>query len=423
MKKRIKKAAIDHLIKAAIKNIKMHYRQNKDKAGWHQFLGSEKIGTIATATALLSFKYFKEDFNDKLKIEESLLNSQIRNPSNSKTNGGWGYVTNFPGMATTEATCLALLALQEGYSNHPNIQAGLNWLLNNIINRDADEGWGILPGDISRVYTTCLALKTLKAFGRNNTYEYERGLNWLIRTQNADKGWGSKADAPSSITYTSRVIITLISHGYDNNNESLKSAVQWLKKQTLSLLQTKENIKHEYTECIEFRNRKLYFHHMPLQATLAALILSGNIKSHTVFDGVNELVEDNNGYYWCHPSFRNSNRKPLWAIFDTLMVCKALQEATYNWSSLKMIQSQGKHLTLTEASGPFSWEKFKQHFIYGKWGKCFIVICIGSLIFKIMNTFPQLSTATFVSWIIIPLIIELLGYYITETRKSKRKLG
>ncbi|MRG49005.1 hypothetical protein GFS24_28105 [Chitinophaga sp. SYP-B3965] len=340
MKKSIKKAEIDFTVMEALKNIKSHYRQDK------------KIDAIATAQVLLAFKYFRADFNDKLNVEESLLNDQIKSPGNSRGYAGWGDVTNFYKMANTEATCMALLALHDEYGNDPRIQAGLNWLMKSAIRCLRDEGWGIMPGDISRVYTTCLALKTLKEYGKANTYEYERGLNWLIKVQNPDKGWGSKPGDTSNITYTSRVIITLTSIGYDVNNENLKSAVQWLKGQTRSVVQTKWNIKYEYKESILFRGRELVFHHMPVQTVFIALILSGNTKSFTVFDGVNELIKYNNDYFWTHPSFEDGTRKPLWAIFDTLMVCKALQDTTHNWPSTKIIQTNGHTLSYIYAGHP-----------------------------------------------------------------------
>ncbi len=419
MKKSIIKSDIDHIVKEALQNFKLHYRQIKGKAGWHQYLGADKIGTVATAQVLLAFGYFKEDFNDKLKIVDSLLKSQIRSADSTK-NGGWEYVTNFPGIATLEATCWALLALREEYGDHPVALAGLNWLLRNAIKGETDEGWGMMPGDISRVYTTCLALKTLKVYGKMNTEQYERGLNWLIKAQNADKGWGSTAGYPSSIVYTSRVIITLAANGHDVIE--LKSGTQWLRQRTQNLQLAKINIDLEYHETIEFGSRKLKFHHMPLQLLLTALILSGNTKSITVFDGVNDLITNNNNYYWWHPSFEDDKRKPLCAIFDTLVVCKALQENTYNWQSVLMIQYQGKDLILKERSNPFSWKRFKERFIFDIWGKVFIVICLCLIFSNIIDAFPKLGTTAYSSMIIIPLLVELLGYYLTETRKSKRRL-
>jgi hypothetical protein len=419
MNKRIIKKDIDHIVKEALQNFKLHYRQIKGKAGWHQYLGAEKIGTVATAQVLLAFKYFREDFNDKLKIIDSLLKSQIKSADNAK-DGGWEYVTNFPGIASLEATCWALMALHEEYGDDPRVLSGLNWLQQNAIKGEADEGWGIVPGDISRVYATCLALKTLKMYGKVNTEAYERGLNWLIKAQNMDHGWGSTAGSPSSMVYTSRVIITLAANGHDI--AALRSGVQWLRLRTQNLQLTKANIEQEYKEDIAFGARGLKFHHMPLQLVLTALILSGHTKSITVFDGINDLVTNNNHYYWWHPLFKDSKRKPLWAIFDTLVVCKALQENTYNWASIIMVQYQGKHLVLKEASKPFSWKRFKENFIYGKWGKIFIVICICMIISRAIDTFPKLGTATYSSLIIIPLLIELLGYYLTEIKKSRRRL-
>lgn len=274
-----------------------------------QLLRAEKADAITIAQVLLVDKYFKADLPDQLKWEEYLLNDQIKST-------GWGYETCFYDMATTEATCMALLAMHEKYASNPEVQVGLNWLRRNAIRSLQDEGWGILPGDISRVHTTCLALQTLHQYGKTNTYEYERGLYWLLNAQNPDKGWGSKPGDASNITYTSRVIITLISLGYESNSEILRSAVHWLKSHTKSIL-TKANISFEYHESIELRSRRLSFWHMPVQTVLIALLLSGNTKSYTMLDGVHSLIKYNNDHFWNHPSFQDGTRKPLWAIFDT----------------------------------------------------------------------------------------------------------
>ena len=419
MRKQIKKVNIDHIVKEALKNLGLHCRRIKGKVGWHQYLGEGKIGTIATAQAILVFQYFKEHFNDQLKAINSILKSQLRS-KDPEIDGGWEYVTNFPGIATLEATCWALLALYQSHRDHPVVLAGLNWLLRNAIKGNVDEGWGILPGDVSRVYTTCLALKTLKLYGKDNTDAYERGLNWLLKIQNQDKGWGSLPDSASNIVNTSRVIITLTANGHDNI--AVRSAVEWLKKRTGSLQLAKVNIEQEYRECIEFRGRKMYFHHMPLQNVLTALILSGNTRSDIVFDGVNDLITDNNYYYWQHPSFKDGKRKPLWAIFDTLVVCKALRETTNNWASLEVIEYEGNRMIFKDMSSPFTWKRFKEKFIYNIWGKIFIAICACMILYRVLVRYPALETTTYVYLIIIPLFIELLGYYLTETRKDKRRL-
>ncbi|SIO49374.1 prenyltransferase/squalene oxidase repeat-containing protein [Chitinophaga niabensis] len=419
MKKQIRIEEINRIVAEAIKNLRLHRRRIKGKVGWHQYLGEGKIGTIATAQALLIFQYYKEEINDRLRIINTLLSSQLKSDDPAK-DGGWEYVTNFPGIATVEATCWALLALYEEYRDDPVALAGLNWLLRNINSGDTDEGWGILPGDISRVYTTCLVLKTLKVYGKENTSAYERGLNWLLGIQNLDKGFGSQAGAASNIVNTSRVIITLAANGHDSN--AIRSAVEWLKERTRSLQQTKANIEPEYRECIDFRGRKMYFHHMPLQNVLAALILSGSTKCDTVFDGVNSLITDNNYYYWQHPNFKDGKRKPLWAIFDTLVVCKALRETPYSWSALGVINYEGNSMTYTDVARPFSWERFKKRFIFDLWGKIFIGICVLMIAYRVLDKYPALGTTAYFSLIIIPLFIELLGYYLTETIKDKRRI-
>jgi Prenyltransferase, beta subunit len=413
---------IDKIVREGLLNFKMHYRQLKGRAGWHQYLGAEKIGVVATAQALLAFRYFNADFPFKQKAEETLLRDQIKSKSqgNTSANGGWGYVTNFPGIATTEATCWALQALQENYASHPKVQDGLGWLIANAVKGKENEGWGIIPGDSSRVYSTCLALRTLFLFGKSDTTEYENGLKWLFSAQNKDKGWGSGPGCSSGITYTSRVIVTLMALGYDNENDNLKSGIQWLKKRTQSLQQTKVNAENEYRECIEFGNRRLYFHHTPIQSALTALILSDGLKNPTVFDGVRRLIRQNNNCYWSHPFFAEGTRKPLWVIFETLTVFKALKERTPDYPSLKTIRYKENKIIFWEKSSLFNFERF-QDFISVKGLMTLLSICVCLIIVYLAGKSQQVQYLyPYIVGILTPFFIKILGYYLAKVKEVQR---
>lgn len=185
---KIKVTSIEEIIKQALNNIKLHYRTIGDKNGWHQYLGSNKIGNIATAQALILLNTCKEDFDNKQDAYKYLISNQGKNLSDLRIHGGWSYVTNFSELPTTECTSWVLLALYEKYQNEIVTKNGIEWLLNNHDNSKVDNGWGVLRSDIPRVYSTSLALQALSKYGYSNTKEFKSGLNWLLNSQNTDNG-------------------------------------------------------------------------------------------------------------------------------------------------------------------------------------------------------------------------------------------
>jgi cytochrome bd-type quinol oxidase subunit 1 len=86
-----------------------------------------------------------------------------------------------------------------------------------------------------------------------------------------------------------------------------------------------------------------------------------------------------------------------------------------------MIQSNEHTISYVETIHPFSFKRFKQHFVLGRWGKVFVAICFCLILYRVIDIFPKLGTWTYMSMIIFPLLIELLGYYLTETKRDQQK--
>ncbi len=416
---------INDILKVALSNIKINFRTLNEKSGWHQYLGSDKIGNIATAQALIILDVCNEDFNHKHLAFKYLKSSQQRSNDLLK-NGGWAYITNFSELPTTECTCWALLALYEEYSNKATTKKGLNWLLNNHPNETKNIGWGTIKSDIPRVYSTCLALRVLQKYKYENSEQFKNSLNWLLNSQNTDFGWGEQFGHKSTIFHTSFVITTLVDI-YKLNNSSINNGMKWLTKNFNSAIEnsnsnigSQEIIDFDFITNGERKHQRLIYFHTPLPQAINAFVKTGNIFNKNVFLALEEIVNNNNSGYWKHPNFDDSIQKPLWLIYDMVISLKSFTSTIKNWDNIKKIELKNNKLILVSNTNPFNWDIFLSNFILGIWGKIFAVLLASLFIIYVTKIFPDWSAKSYVSILLFPLIAELLGYYITEIRKSKK---
>ena len=97
--KAIKQSTIDNIIQASTETIYDNIRTIGSDTGWHQHLGTNKIGIVATAIGLI---YFKENLHQEcpkeLEARKFLIKSQ-------KQDGGWPYISNVSNTSNVEATC------------------------------------------------------------------------------------------------------------------------------------------------------------------------------------------------------------------------------------------------------------------------------------------------------------------------------
>lgn len=423
----IKIQEINDLISISFDNIKSHFRALGVKGGWHQYLGSEKIGNIATSQALMILDDFSIDFDRKYLAFETLLASQFHSDGNPALDGGWAYVTNFSDIPTTEATCWALLALHNNNRNSVAAKDGINWILQNQPGGTTDEGWGTIKTDKSRVYTTCLVIRVLKLYNYERTPQFERGINYLLKSQNVDGGWGERFGDRSTVTHTAHTIVLLIDAGGKSNPQAIKKGVNWLLNNFVipennSLIKNggyQENI--EFDSCLDgvSKHHRLTYYHLPVPYAIMALVKSGNMTNKNVFLGLQKLINDNNDGYWEHPHLADSKVKPLWAIYDSLVAFKVLMNATPGWRNLKEISFRNNKVTFENNTKPFNPKVFLKNFVFGIWGKIFVIIVLCVLASYTFKWFPKLDEKAHMGFVILPLIIELLGYYITETKSNK----
>lgn len=320
---------IDKIITSCKSVILDSKRNIGGKCGWHQYLGSKKIGIPATSMAILILKKLDTnnyDIDDNLNY---IANSELYD-------NGWGYVTNINEISNVDATCWALKSLniqKEKYSDI--INKGIEWLIKSIAqNAIEDIGWGFFKNNESRIYTTCIVLRTLKELNYNNIEEFESGINWLINIQNDDCGWGEKKGSSSSIFHTSYAITTLIECQIQDIN-IINTAIKWLDKAINDkglnnpLLICSLEFIDETTENGD--KKRIPIFHFTVPHVIQAFVKSNNSKNKLVFNCLKILYENNQGGYWLNPLINNNKIRPIWAIYDSIDALLDIKHSIKKW--------------------------------------------------------------------------------------------
>ncbi len=155
----------------------------------------------------------------------------------------WEFLNNVPFAdhnAMLDPTCpditgrvLEALAAHGVENNHPAVRRGVNWL---VRHQEADGSWYGRWG-VAYIYGTCFALRGLAASGESDREAHIlRAGEWLRSIQNADGGWGESCAsydngrftaAPSTPSQTAWAILGLIAGG-DANSLSVVHGIEYL---------------------------------------------------------------------------------------------------------------------------------------------------------------------------------------------------
>lgn len=290
-----------------------------NEVGWHQHIGSRKVGIVASAIGLLLHNKLDKPFAKQQKVLNTLVRKQ-------NSDGGWPYISNSQNCSNVEATCWALLALHAYGKNgvyDNEIGKGVNWLLDQNPSAKEDYGWPFRRNGEIRVYITCFVLRTLIFLGVSNHSKVEAALHWLIEAQSGKGGWGeTKGDEPS-VFFSAYSLITLLEF---NANQSYQSVIdkgeKWLVK-TMNTLSMQESFLTCRLEMIETETRnnkyRISFFHYVLPYVLLCYEKLG-IHDRVYFSAINLLLERSKDGYINHPMLDNAKKRPIWALYDVASI-------------------------------------------------------------------------------------------------------
>lgn len=422
------KNKIDNVVQKTIAFVKSHYQIIGETSGWPQFLGSNKIGNVATAQALLCFHYFQKDFSEKHHTIASIKQAQFLNKGDERLDGGWAYISNASTFPTTECTAWVLLLLIEEEINAGEcLNKGIAWLLaNHLTEEKSNLGWSSIKYDEpslkyneSRVYATALALRVLKRSKHTTTDQFKKARNWLITARNEENGgWGEKKGSPSRFLHTAHALIALKECGINPSSEILSKGCDWLLKMYNPRNLWNDPIQGgliEYVDIYALPIQRVTYLHFTTPWVINALIVCERINTIQVFRGINWIVENCHNGYCNHPYLVSMENKPMWAIHDSLLALKNFQATFPQWDEIKQVILKNGEITIKPINkARISITQYFKQFLKSKitWG-CFSVI----LVVLFLVAFGTLSIREGILGTLVPFLISIVANLVTKAPK------
>lgn len=319
--KRILRESLDSVFSKGTQILANTQRDIAGDVGWHQHLGSGKIGIVATAMALIYYKDIA-----KLpcpKVEECIEFLK----KTQQDDGGWSFITNSKGISNVLATCWSIRALYKYEADPAIIDKAVSWLY--LKKQKGDYGWSLF-GTKSQTFPTCFCIMTLLELGIKPDEEIvSSALTWLRNTRLQD---GSCADSPEkpyqSLFHTAITILCLQKANLLTDSNLINKGLDWIEGR----FQTQDFSAPCYECDLELMEEKVdnentrvpYFHYtLPY---VALVFLNANRGDNVVFNCIRLLVDRNEGGSWPHPFIENKKIIPIWTLYDGMLAIKAFNE-------------------------------------------------------------------------------------------------
>ncbi len=331
----IKCKEITNLIDECERLLDANVRIIDGKKGFHQHLGSNKIGYVATSMVLIYNYEVGREKNYTSNCLQTILEGQ-------NEDGGWAYVTSENQESNVDATCWSLQCLNLYKSENENISKaldlGVEWLLNIIIKKrsvsHSDVGWGFSQEGEQSIVLTCRVLQTLIMLGRIDSEVFHSAFKWLLSTQQEDGGWGFFQMSRTDLYSTSYAMYIILTIGRKDYEEYVDKALKYLET---NLLYAKKN-KDIYFSKLVFieensqnkKNRLPYFYY-PLPMTLQTLILHGK-KKELIVKYCKELVSQYVNKNFQHPMISYKKIIPIWNIIDIAKTLSMFKHFCGKWN-------------------------------------------------------------------------------------------
>ncbi|MDO9028275.1 MAG: prenyltransferase/squalene oxidase repeat-containing protein [Candidatus Roizmanbacteria bacterium] len=209
--------------------------KRQDDGGFPAVKSSDQTGIWTTAETIRAICSLKPA------VGRDWLNPSVLYIINAQyPDGSWHLIAGPPG--ATMSTADALMALLEikgqNLVNPPlitklerAIEEGFRWL-HSCQNKDG--GWGIehRPSSeegMSRIFSTYYALRALYKSGDNSSTAVNKGLDYILLTENEDGGWGFYEKGESNISSTARAVQVLTeSEHFHVDSSPVKRGIRYL---------------------------------------------------------------------------------------------------------------------------------------------------------------------------------------------------
>lgn len=407
----LKRIELEKCVDEAFAALQQNVRKDGNEIGWHQHLGSPKIGNVATAQSLLVSDYLGKPITDKDAAFNTLISRQKISIGDAKIDGGWTFVTNVNAQPTTEATAWSVLALSTDLVNKSTaVNAGAKWLLANKIADNGREVWGSTCNDEARVYTTSLAIRALCACHlKGSTLS---ATEWLLAHQNGDGGWGSSIGGRSTMVHTAHVIIALKEAGSLNAHRAIQKATDWLLSICSKELHWNTTDSQELMEEVELVGAstggtgggRITFYHFSAPWVISALIKAGRAMEPKVIRAIKGLIDSAEHGYWYHPHHKGGGKKTSWAIHDCLFALSSFEKAIPSFQSVEEFVDKGtKFDIIVSGSKQSIWKPIWSFCKFSKWW----IFAVMALVTIVMCALGYMKTESGVGAVFVQFLVPI----------------
>lgn len=386
---------------------KIEAEDGKALHGWHNFF-EQKVGSTGSAIVLVYFKRTRQDFEDTENVLKSILDARKEN--NDKCS--WA-ILHIPHLNTIEGTIFPMLSLVEynSESKYNNIIFDtVSWILQTQLNNG---GWNSNgnPNSPARVNLTCNVLDLLdKLKGEYNPNNFDRGINWLINSQNKDGSWGEVTGKTGNIFFTAKALKTILKSGNKISHQNVLKATNYI---VSNYCKNHSFIAESYD--IKFNdgyNRIVLEHDIRAEIIELYCVCPNLFSDKFIFSILADALE-----YYKENKFINVEnslkKQTIWTIVPiataiTKMYEKILPQAEQHWGLLfdKFIVSDMSEKVNSNLQFVFSYFikplKNKKIFLWSIAFLCTIAV-VTLFVFQIIS-FKELLLS-----VIIPIILFLLG--------------
>jgi squalene-hopene/tetraprenyl-beta-curcumene cyclase len=240
---------------AGLDGFTVHEETEQGTVRWLEACQSPVWDTCLAVTGLLDAGT-PPDHPAVVQAVDWMLGEEIRVPGDWSVRrpglepGGWAFEFANDLYPDTDDTAEVVLALRRG--GHPDVartraavDRGVTWLIGM---QSKDGGWGAFDADNTRTLTTKLpfcdfgavidppsadvtahVVEMLAAEGLTDTEATQRGVRWLLRSQEADGSWFGRWGA-NHVYGTGAVVPALIAAGVSTSDLVVRRAVRWLRQ-------------------------------------------------------------------------------------------------------------------------------------------------------------------------------------------------
>jgi len=313
---------ISHLYQKTIRLLEQDVKTIDGRTGWHQFIGREKVGDVATAQGLLIFAYLERSFRLKKDLVKTLIEAQFQG-TEAENMGGWSFLSSrdTPTAEPTVWAILGLLAAGESTDSDVLIKSR-EWLKNN---QNGDGGWGPrkdLASRISTSFLACRALSILEPEAIVDNSPWVRNLiRWTRDSRNVDGGWAATSTSTTStLIHTAFALMTLHTLGLDRVTQEMQEGIRYLYSQW-DPQKMWENIhqveQYEIPKDTTAWTRVTFQYFTTAWVTIALLTVGESVFEEEVFSSIRWIVNNQNeDGSW---TFNDIEGRRLWAIHDGIL--------------------------------------------------------------------------------------------------------